>query len=125
MGTTRAPRGVHGNDDYRDPTVSLRFPVGTHRKPAVVGVAGEAREDLGAVYDELVSVYDSPRLERCEVRSGIRLGVADAEVDLAGENFGRKISFCSSVPKLMIVGPTVLIVSIGTGAQSASTRRRR
>ena len=29
---------------------------------------------------------------------------------------GRKNSFCSSVPKFMIVGPTVLIVSIGTGA---------
>ncbi len=30
--------------------------------------------------------------------------------------FGRKNSFCSSVPNRMIVGPTVLIVSIGTGA---------
>ena len=29
---------------------------------------------------------------------------------------GRKNSFCSCVPKFMIVGPTVLIVSIGTGA---------
>ena len=29
---------------------------------------------------------------------------------------GRKKSFCSSVPNRMIVGPTVLIVSIGTGA---------
>ncbi len=29
---------------------------------------------------------------------------------------GRKNSFCSGVPKFMIVGPTVLIVSIGTGA---------
>ena len=30
--------------------------------------------------------------------------------------FGRKNSFCSSVPNCMIVGPTVLMVSIGTGA---------
>ena len=29
---------------------------------------------------------------------------------------GRKKSFCSSVPYCMIVGPTVLMVSIGTGA---------
>ena len=29
---------------------------------------------------------------------------------------GRKSAFCSSEPKFMIVGPTVLIVSIGTGA---------
>ena len=29
---------------------------------------------------------------------------------------GRKSAFCSSVPNCMIVGPTVLIVSIGTGA---------
>ncbi len=29
---------------------------------------------------------------------------------------GRKNDFCSSVPKRMIVGPTVLMVSIGTGA---------
>ena len=30
--------------------------------------------------------------------------------------FGRKSAFISSLPKFMIVGPTVLIVSIGTGA---------
>jgi hypothetical protein len=30
--------------------------------------------------------------------------------------FGRKKSFCSSVPNRMMVGPTVLIVSMGTGA---------
>ncbi len=30
--------------------------------------------------------------------------------------FGRKKSFCSCVPNCMIVGPTVLMVSIGTGA---------
>jgi hypothetical protein len=30
--------------------------------------------------------------------------------------FGRKRAFCSSVPKFISVGPTVLIVSIGTGA---------
>jgi len=30
--------------------------------------------------------------------------------------FGRKYSFCSSLPKAMIVGPMALIVSIGTGA---------
>jgi hypothetical protein len=29
---------------------------------------------------------------------------------------GRKNSFCSCVPKFMMVGPTVLVVSIGTGA---------
>ena len=29
---------------------------------------------------------------------------------------GRKNSFCSSVPKFMMVGPTVLMVSMGTGA---------
>jgi hypothetical protein len=29
---------------------------------------------------------------------------------------GRNSAFCSSVPKSMMVGPTVLIVSIGTGA---------
>ena len=29
---------------------------------------------------------------------------------------GRKKSFCSGVPKFMMVGPTVLMVSIGTGA---------
>ena len=29
---------------------------------------------------------------------------------------GRKNSFCSCVPKFMMVGPTVLMVSMGTGA---------
>ena len=33
---------------------------------------------------------------------------------------GRKNSFCSSVPNCMIVGPTVLMVSIGMGAPSAT-----
>ena len=30
--------------------------------------------------------------------------------------FGRKNSFCQSVPKFMIVGPTVLSVRVATGA---------
>ena len=30
--------------------------------------------------------------------------------------FGRKNSFCSWVPNCMMVGPTVLMVSMGTGA---------
>ena len=29
---------------------------------------------------------------------------------------GRKNAFCSGVPKFMMVGPTVLMVSMGTGA---------
>ena len=33
--------------------------------------------------------------------------------------FGRKNRFCSSLPKRMIVGATLLIVSIGTGAPAA------
>ena len=33
---------------------------------------------------------------------------------------GRKKSFCSSVPNCMMVGPTVLMVSIGMGAPSAT-----
>ena len=33
---------------------------------------------------------------------------------------GRKKSFCSSVPYCMMVGPTVLMVSIGMGAPSAT-----
>ena len=32
---------------------------------------------------------------------------------------GRKNSFCSCVPKFMMVGPTVLMVSIGTGCAAA------
>jgi hypothetical protein len=30
--------------------------------------------------------------------------------------FGRKNSFCSGVPNCMMVGPTVLMVNMGTGA---------
>jgi len=56
------------------------------------------------------------RLERRKVGAGAGFRVADAEVDVTREDLGRKNSFCSSVPKRMIVGPTVLMVSIGTGA---------
>jgi hypothetical protein len=66
--------------------VLLHLRVGTGGQPHVVGVAGEAGEDLLAVDDVLVAVAHSPRLERGEVGARARLRVADAEVDLAPED---------------------------------------
>ena len=63
-----------------------RFGIGAHGEPAVVGVAREAGPELLAVDHVLVAVEIRARGERGEVGAGARLAVADAEVDLAGED---------------------------------------
>ncbi len=84
------PRCVHGHDDHGDALVLGRLRVGPHGQPAVVGVAGQAGEDLGPVDDELVAVDHGARLQRGQVRAGVRLRVADAEVDLPGQDLGQE-----------------------------------
>ena len=119
IGLTLKPGRVGGHDDDRDALVLLHLGVGAHREPDVVGVGREAREDLLAVDHVLVAVADGARLQRREVGAGVGLGVADREVDLAGEDLRDVELLLLLVPKRMIVGATELIVSIGTGAPGA------
>ena len=110
---------VHGDDEHGDPLVLGHVGIGPGGQPDVVGVAGQAGEDLGAVDDVLVAVAHGPGGQRGEVGARVGLGVADAEGISPARILGRKNSFCSCVPKFMIVGPTVLMVSIGTGRAAA------
>ena len=64
--------------------------VGAHRQPDVVGQVGAAREDLGPVDDVLVAVAHGPGLQRGQVGARLGLGVADGEVDLAGQDAGEE-----------------------------------
>ncbi len=88
---------VHRHDDHRDALVLGHVGVGAHGQPAVVGVAGQAGEDLLAVDDVFVTVEDGLGLERGQVGAGAGLGVADAEVDLAPQDLGEE-------PLLLLLG---------------------
>ena len=90
MGTTRMPGRVHGDDEHGDALVLGHIGVGAGGQPEVVGVAGQAGEDLGAVDDVLVAVAHRPGLQRGEVGAGVGLGVPDAEVDLPGQDLGQE-----------------------------------
>ena len=84
-------RGVHGDQEHRDALVLGHVGVGAGGEPDVVGVAGQAGEDLGAVDDVLVTVAHGPGGQRCEVGARVRLGVADTEVDLPGQDLGEEV----------------------------------
>jgi hypothetical protein len=60
--------------------------IGATREPDVVGVGGEAREDLLPVDHPLVAVEHGARLEGGQVGARVGLGVADREVDLAAQD---------------------------------------
>ena len=73
------------------------FGVGAAGQPDVVGLVGPAREDLGPVDDVLLTVAHGPRAQRGEVGAGPGLGVADGEVQLAGEDLRQE-------ERLLLVG---------------------
>ena len=77
------PGRVHGHDEHRDALVLGGLGIGADGQPDVVGVAGQAGEDLRPVDDVLVAVAHGPGGQRGQVGAGVGLGVADAEVDLA------------------------------------------
>ncbi len=63
-----------------------RVRVGAAGQPEVVGVVRAGGERLLAVHDVFVAVPDRPGAQRGEVGAGLRLGVADREVDLPGQD---------------------------------------
>ena len=64
--------------------------IGAGGQPDVVGVTRQAGVDLGAVDHVLVTVTHGPRGERGQVGARVRLGVADTEVDLSGQDLGEE-----------------------------------
>ena len=64
--------------------------IGAAGQPDVVGVVRARREDLLAVDYVLVAVPDRSRGERGQVGTGSRLGVADREVHVAGQDAGQE-----------------------------------
>ena len=79
-------RRVHRDHEHRDALVLGGLGVGPRGQPDVVGVAGQRGVDLLAVDHVLVTVADGPGLQRGEVGARLGLGVADAEVDVAGQD---------------------------------------
>ena len=71
--------------------------IGAHGQPDVVGLVGAAGEDLGPVDDVLVAVAHGPGAQRGQVGAGFGLGVADGEVQLAGQDLGQE-------ERLLLVG---------------------
>ena len=88
-GDDRRPRvaRILGVDDQdRNALVLHGFRIGAAGQPDVVGVVGAGGEDLLAVDDVLVALADGGGAQRCQVGAGLRLGVADREVHLAGQD---------------------------------------
>ena len=82
----RMPGDLQVDREDRDAGVLGGARVRAHREPDVVGVAGEAREDLLPVDHVVVAVAHGAGRERREIGAGAGLGVADAEVDRALED---------------------------------------
>jgi len=77
---------LHVDDEHGDAGVLGSIGIRSRRQPDVVGVAGQTGEDLLAVDHVLVTVALGPRRERREIGAGAGFGVADAEMDLAGQD---------------------------------------
>ena len=100
MGTTLMPGRVHGHDEHGDALVLGRVGVGAGGQPDVVGAPGQRGVDLLSVDDVLVAVPHRPGLQRGQVGARLGLGVADAEVDVAGQDLGEE-------EVLLLLGPEV------------------
>ena len=75
-----------------------RVGVGAGGQPDVVGLVGAAGEDLVPVDGPFVPVQHGPGAQRGQVGAGTGLGVADGEVDLAGQDPRQEEA-------LLLVGP--------------------
>ena len=62
-----------------------------HGQPEVVGVVTAGGPDLLAVDDVLVTVTDRAGAQRGQVGARLRLGVADGEVHVTGEDAGQEL----------------------------------
>ena len=98
------PYGAHGDafgprvdDERRDAGVPGRVGVCTRQDQVHVGEQPEARPDLLAVDDVVVTVPTGGRPDRSEVRAGVRLGKALAPDRLGAQQPGE-------IPELLLLG---------------------
>ena len=82
---------VERQHEGRDAAVLGRLGLGARGEPDVRREVGGRGVDLLAVDHPLVAVADGARLERGEVGAGVGLGVAEGEVDVAGEHLGEEL----------------------------------
>ena len=80
----RDPLRGHVEQDEADAVVLLAGRVGAHQAENPVGEIGVGGPDLLAVDDEIVAVALGPGLQRGEIGSGVRLGIALAPADQPG-----------------------------------------
>ena len=111
--------GILGVDDQdRNALVLHGFRVGAAGQPDVVGVVGAGGEDLLPVDDVLVAVAHGGGAQRRQVGAGLRLGVADREVHLTGQDRRQELLLLLSLPNCCSVGPTVCSVTAGSGTSA-------
>ena len=79
------------DDQDRNALVLRGFRIGAARQPDVVGVVAAGGEDLLPVDDVLVAVANRGGAQRRQVGARLRLGVADREVHLTGEDRGQEL----------------------------------
>ena len=79
-------RRVHGDEKQRDALVLGDVGIRPRRQPYVVGTAGQARVNLGAVDDIFLPVAHGTGLQRGQVGTRVRFGVADTKVDVSRQN---------------------------------------
>ena len=76
----------HVEQNETDAVMLLRRAVGAHQAEDPVGVIRIGRPDLLAVDDEVVAVAFGAGLQRGQIRSGVRLGIALAPADEPGRD---------------------------------------
>ena len=103
--------GIH--DENGDPLVTGRG--GAAGQPYVVGRVRAGGEGLLPVDDVAVAVAYGPGTQRREVGAGLRLGIADGEVHLAGQDPGQE--------EVLLPGCAVLVQRGADGLQGDRGQR--
>ena len=83
--------GLHIDKEHRQAAMLRRLLVGSHRQPAIVRIARQARPKLRTVNDVVAaSVFGEigSGLQSREVRSRLRFAVPDTKMHLASEHLG-------------------------------------
>src|SRR5205807_59463 len=97
----RETRRRRGHEDDADALVLAGIRVRPDREPDVVRVVGQAREDLLAIDDPLVTFADRACLERRKVGARLRLAVADRDEALTPEDLRQHLVLQALVAELL------------------------
>jgi len=82
--------GVHGNEEHGDPLVLGDVRIRAGGQPDVIGVGSQAGEHLGPVDDVLLAIAFGLRDQGSQIGARVGLRVADAEMDLPGQDLGEE-----------------------------------